>query len=150
MALRYLLLFMLPMGSIWFLEYATFPLQEELRLQAGDWLNSALSQDPEVSRDAYRSVGSADFLKLSRRVDWLFRGGIFLGVVIFSLLIPRRAKSSTEANLLTVICAGFGIAKISGALHQLSWPELSGVLLTGLVAAILLMRVRKRGQNISI
>lgn len=150
MAFRYLLLFMLPLSSVWLFEYVTFPLQEHLRLQAGVWLNSALSQDTEVSRDAYRSVGSADFLKLSWRVDWLFRGGIFLGVVIFSLLIPRRAQGGTEANLLTAICMGFVIAKISGALHQLSWPELSGVLLAGFMAAILLMRVRKRCVNISI
>jgi hypothetical protein len=150
MALRYLLLFLLPMSSIWLIEYATFPLQEELRLQARDWLNRALSSDPEVSRDAYRSVGSADFHELSWRVEWFFRGGIALSVVIFSFLIPRRSKSSTESNLLTVMCASFVIAKATGGLHQLSWPELSGVLLTGLMAAILLMRVRSRGPQIPI
>ncbi len=147
MVFRYLLLFLLPFGLVWLIEFATSPLQQELRLQTAGWLNRALSSNPEVSRDAYLSVGSADFHRLGRRVEWLIRGSIFLGVVIFSLLIPRRASGSTEANLLAAICAGFLIAKIFGALHQLSWPELSAVLLAGLIAAFLLRRVKHKVSN---
>lgn len=148
MAFRYLLLFLLPISFVWLLELATSPLQVELHLQARVFLNSALSQDPEVSRDAYRSVGMDDFRNLSWRVDWLFRGSMFLSIVIFSLLIPRRASHDTEANLLTVICASIAIAKAFGSLYQLSWHELAGVLLAGLMAAILVMRVRRRGENV--
>ena len=150
MAFRYALLFVLPIVLAAMLEQLTGPIQERMAQQAGDWINRALSEDPSVSREAFLSMTDHETLGTISRLDWLFRGCIISGAVIFSLLIPLRVTASSLINLLTAMIIGFAAAKLLVGFNAMRWTEFAPILLIGTIGAFILMLARQWTQRKSI
>ena len=120
MVFRYALLFMLPVLLAVLLEYLTLPMQEHVRAQASDWINRAASPNPDVAATARAELPGHDMLGAISRLDWLFLGSVFSGVIAVSFLIPTRLIASKGINLLTAIILGFAAARFFFGFYRLA------------------------------
>ncbi|MDP3339995.1 hypothetical protein [Frigidibacter sp.] len=134
MALRYALIFFLPIAFAFLLQHLTWPTQLQLRDQASEILNLPGPRDFQ------------GFLERTQRLDWLFRTYVALGAVAFSLLIPVRAATSHGPNLLTAMVLGYLVAKSLFRFHNMGWGEFGLCIAIGVAGsvAVLLMRPLQR------
>ena len=146
-AYRYALLFSLPPLLVALLEYLTFPMQEQVRAQAGDWINRALSSNPDVSRKAHAELLEHEMLGAISYLDWLFLGSVVLGVIALSFLIPTQLIVSKGINFLTAVILGFASARLFVGFHHLDWIEFGVAVLVGALGAVFLMLMRLWGQR---
>lgn len=142
-ALRYVLIFLLPVAIAFLVHFGTAPLRFAAHQEATGWIDLALSADTGRRAEAYDSLISGERFNNSSVLDWVVAGSILLGCVISAILVPARSSMGTSARFLSTMAAGFVAAKTLIGFGWMDWIEFGAWLAGGLVCAVIIVALRR-------
>ena len=148
-AVRYALVFVLPVCIAVLLHAVTYDLHLEVARDSAEWLTRALSDDEAVRAGAYAEIANGERTRATNWLTFLSAASIIVGAMLISFVVPSRATRGDGVNLLVGLACGFCAAKVLGGFSDLEWPAFGAWLIAGLICALASIQVRHLLQGAS-
>ena len=142
-AVRFVLIFMLPIIIALLLHYGTFSLNAMAHQEAREWLNLALSADEETKKAAYGELAKGSKFRLHHWLHIISAGSILVVGLVSALVIPINSPPERTVNFMTALLCGFCFAKLFIAYSLIPWTEFGVWVAGALVCALIFTKLRR-------